>query len=1029
MRLLHNKFTEAIILVPIIAFLVIAGYYFYNSYMAYDYSKKSLNYSEYNYKLNSLLSRIGEEQGDISIYLGTFGKSDYKSINTHGKLTDSAIVELESFVQSNALYTTKAVKLMAELKKLQETRSKVALLIVDYIDPDLGEYGEKAKAMILDIMHSISTSLQSSRKGTDLLLHAYVDFGDNAENSSSERALISYFLSRERRISISELGHWDQKIGKIRTPDYAQLIRSNTISDLGKLSESDKFNTIKKSLSSMRIDILSDSNTGNYTTDITEWYDLQSSKITLLQEAQNKIFNFAKQSIHAHIKNNEEVMTISALVMLLALIVGFIVRSIFSGMANDVKNLENVLKNIEIDSDVEHEYSLKELVAKQNKAQIYLFLEKTIKKSKKSEEIAEKANQIKSLFLANISHEIRTPLNGIIGFTSLLKTSNLNSEQEEFIQIIENSSENLLAIINDILDFSKIQGDSVEMEEFIFDPFVEFESEIESYGELASEKNIDFGFYIDPSLPCSLGGDSKKIKKVISNLLSNAIKFTPDDGKIDIFIKKINNDDSNKVTLKFSVKDSGIGVAPEQKDKIFEAFSQEDISTNREFDGTGLGLTISRKLINLMGGELDLESEKGKGSIFFFTLNLLMIPSEEESLVFEHIDIGYYLPKNHDRLKLSNEHVEQYISALNDNYTIFDTIESLLSIEKDKQPDILFVDYDHLTDEDLANINSLKSKICMLSSINKKDKIKMLYYDFFKIIYAPINFSKIKKSLLDFNNINTKVITKGNKQNKFIDLRALVAEDNPVNQKLIRHVLENMGIDVTLAENGKKAFEKRKAEVFDIIFMDIQMPIMDGIDATHAIIAHEKENTIPHIPIIALTANALKGDKERFLLEGMDEYLSKPININEIESLLYKYFKEKLVIESSVALTYNASKNKQVVDMLLCKQTYEDRNIFSILLKEIGYSVDVAKNIKELSEMLNTKKYTYVLLDKELTGLAENKEVPQMIKKLSDKSVLFMKDKKLVTRSDFDNYTYVVQNNIDFLRTLILNLSSDEQDR
>ncbi len=999
-------------------FFAIAGYYFYNSYTAYDHSKKSLIYNEYSHKLNAVLSRLGEEQGDVSIYLGTSGKYDYEKLKVQEKLTDSAITELESFTELHTLYTEKSAKLKAELKKLQETRTKVGLLIVDYIDPDLGEYGKKAKEMILDII---------SRNDMDALLHTYVDFGYNAENSSSERALISFFLSREREISTNELELWDQKIGENRTLDYVKSTRSHIILDLNKILKSDKFNSIEKSLFFMRIDIISDANTGNYSTDITQWYDLQSARITLLEEAQDKIFNFVEQGINASIKNEEKVMTTSVAIMLLTLMLGLIIRSIFVGMANDAKNLENVLKNIKIDSDVENEYNLKEIVAKQDKAQIYQFLEKIIKESKKSKDVAEKANQTKGLFLANISHEIRTPLNGIVGFTSLLKTSSLNSEQEEFIEIIEKSSDNLLAIINDILDFSKIESDSIEIEELEFDPFLEFESGIETYGARASEKNIDFGFYIDPLLPKSLRGDPGKIRQVIENLISNSIKFTPYDGKIDICIEKVNsNNDSSQVRLKFSVKDTGIGIAPEEKDKIFEAFSQEDISANKEFEGTGLGLTISRKLINILGGKLDFESEKGEGSLFFFTLNFLKVPSVEESPAFENIDIGYYLPKNHDRLKSSNKYIEQYISALNNDYTIFDTIESLLLTKKKKQVDLLFVDYDHLNSEDLAHIDTLNSKICMFSSTNKKYEIKMLHYDFFKIMYAPINFSKIKNSLQDFNSTNIEVTAKKSKPNKFIDLKALVAEDNPVNQKLIRRVLENIGIHVTLVENGKKAFEKRKAEVFDVIFMDIQMPVMDGIDATHAIIAYEEENATPHIPIIALTANALKGDKERFIREGMDEYLPKPIEIDKIESLLLKYFKEKLIVDDSASLASNTAQKKQVVDMLVCKQAHEDRNIFNVLLKKFGYSVDVAKDIKELKEMLNRKIYTYVLLDKELTGLSEDEEVPQKIKELSDKSVLFMGDEQPATASDFKNYTYVVQNNINFLRAFILELSSGD---
>jgi signal transduction histidine kinase/response regulator of citrate/malate metabolism len=851
MKLLHNKFTEAVILLPIVAFFIIAGYYFYNSYNAYSHSEKSWNYSEYNYKLNTVLNALGEEQEDVSIYLGTSGKSDFTQLEKQWKQTDSAIVALETFLQAYPLYASKDIKLIKELKNLQETRSKVSLLNINYIDSNLGEYAQKAKEMILAAMYNMQKIVYSTNKETEVLLNAYTDLGAIGENSSSERALVSFFLSRERPISINELEHWDRKIGKNRAPDYSNLTQSNIITKLDKLLKTDTFNTLEHKLFSKRISTIADSNTGNFNTDLTEWYKIQSSKISLLNKSQSAIFDFVKHNIDTSLKSDKEMMSISAAVMLLSLLLGFIVRSIFSGMARDAKNLENILKNIEIDSDLENEYNLKEMVSKQDKAEIYQFLEKIIQESKESKQLAEKANKTKSLFLANMSHEIRTPLNGIVGFTDLLRSSNLDSEQEDFVTIIEKSSENLLSVINDILDLSKIESENIDIEEIVFDPIVEFESGIESYGAKASEKNIDLGFYIDPELSNKLKGDPNKIKQVLVNLISNAVKFTPDGGNIDIVVEKLDNSEG-EATVQFSVKDSGIGISLEKKKKIFEAFSQADISTSRKFGGTGLGLTISKKLVELMGGNLDLESENGKGSTFFFTLKFEEIPSIQQAQTFENLSIGYYLPQ-YNKTKQSDEYVEKYITALSKHCNIFYTIESLVSLKQEEQPDLIFVDFDHIGSRDLRLLSTLKSKISLLTTVHKKDEAKALNYDFFKILYSPINFSKIKKSMLDFNNANTYIIQEDEKKNKFTDLKALVAEDNPINQKLIKLTLENMGVNVILADNGKRAYELRSTGKFDVIFMDIQMPVMGGIEATHAILAYEKEHKVPHIPIIALS--------------------------------------------------------------------------------------------------------------------------------------------------------------------------------
>ena len=1024
MKLLHNKFTEVVILLPIVAFFIIAGYYFYNAYTEYSHSEKSLNYSEYNYKLNTVLNALGEEQEDVSIYLGTSGKSDFKLLEKQWQQTDSAIEALDTFIQEHPLYASKGTKLIVELKKLQEMRSKVSLLTISYIDPNFGEYAQKAKEMILAAMYNMQTVFYSTDKEIEVLLNTYTDIGAIGENSSSERALVSFFLSRERSLSINELEHWDRKIGKNRAPEYTHLTESSMITDLDKLLKTDNFHTIERKLFTERINILSGSNTGDFNTDVTEWYKIQSSKISLLDKSQSIIFNFVKDNIDTNLKSNKELMSISAAIMLFALFLALIVRSIFSGMARDARNLENILKNIDINSEMEREYNLKKMLLKQDKAEIYQFLEKIIQESKESKQLAEKANQTKSLFLANMSHEIRTPLNGIVGFTDLLSASNLDSEQEEFVQIIEKSSENLLAVINDILDLSKIESDNIDIEEIAFDPIVEFESGIESYGAKAAEKNIDLGFYMDPALSNQLKGDPNKIKQVLVNLISNAVKFTPNEGKIDILIEKVDSFEG-ETTVQFSVKDSGIGISPEQKTNIFEAFSQADISTSRKFGGTGLGLTISRKLVELMGGKLDLESERGEGATFFFSLKFQEIVSIVQSQKFDAISIGYYLPQN-KKIKQSDNYVKKYIAALHTNYTVFDSIESLLSLEEKEQPDLLFVNYDHLIDTDLASLDTLNSKITLLTSVNKKDEIKKLSLDLFKTLYAPINFSKIKRSLLDFNNTDMQVVKESDKY-KFADLKALVAEDNPINQKLIKRVLENIGISVTLADNGKNAFKLRKTQTFDVIFMDIQMPVMNGIEATHAIIEYEKENDKIHVPIIALTANALKGDAERFLAEGMDEYLSKPLNLNSLKSTLHKYFSDKFILDHSPLVT-NTIPTEKSVDILLCKEKKEDIKIFGALLKKIGYSVDVAVNIDELKKMMRINNYKYVLVDKNIQGLSDDNNISEMMKELSIQSILFVENLNLVTKRDYAKYTRVVLNisHMEFLRNIIMRLNTQE---
>ena len=700
-------------------------------------------------------------------------------------------------------------------------------------------------------------------------------------------------------------------------------------------------------------------------------------------------------------------MIISGAAALFALLLVLLIRSIFSKMARETHELQEVLRSIESDSDGVDGNALKEMLAKQDKTAIYKFLEKTIRESKESKRAADEANQTKSKFLANMSHEIRTPLNGIVGFTGLLKSTELDAEQEEFVKIIEKSSENLLAVINDILDLSKIESDKIEIEDIVFEPVSEFESAIESYGAKASEKKINLGFFVDPLLAGKFKGDPTKIKQVLVNLVSNAVKFTGEYGSINIAIEMQARTD-NGYRVRFSVQDSGIGVTPEQKAKIFEAFSQADSSTNRKFGGTGLGLTISRKLVQLMGGELDLESEYGVGTTFFFELELEeVVPASALPEAFKRVSTAYYHPESMFT-KAADGYIRKYLA---------------------------FVDFDYIDGSELAEISRHGSKIVLIAKVRHKDAIREVSDAFSRVIYEPVNYTKIKKAVASAAIGEEAQTEKEEKNETFPGVRALVAEDNVINQKLIHRTLANLGIRVTVANNGEEALQMREEKEFDIILMDIQMPVMNGIEATRAILEYEKQHGVAHIPIVALTANALKGDRERFLAEGMDEYASKPIEVDVIKSLLKKYFPDKIsneasTVEAEVPESQKGPSKKQHTDIILCQSTQTQTRVYSALLKKIGYSVDTASSADEVIRMIDEKNYTYALIGKEVRGL-QAKGLAQKLKEREVSSVLFVQNIHSVTEADRRNFTKVVPDiaSIDLLRHLMARLIPFEGDR
>ena len=533
----------------------------------------------------------------------------------------------------------------------------------------------------------------------------------------------------------------------------------------------------------------------------------------------------------------------------------------------------------------------------------YDFLDDLIESARLDKIRAIESSEAKSLFLANMSHEIRTPMNGIIGFTELLKNTDATDEQKEFITIIEKSSQNLLGIINNILDLSKIESNKIEIEEVVFESRKEFESAIETFAATAAEKDIDLNYFFDMRIAPKLKGDPAKIREVLINLLNNALKFTPNGGEVNLSIEKTESQES-RAWIRFTVSDTGIGMTPAQIDNIFKPFSQADVDTTRKYGGTGLGLTIAKQYVELMGGTIEVKSEKGKGSTFFFTLPIEEIPVTDGILQNKFSDTRALQHINPEPLPL-DEALGRYLDFLGVDVEPFVGLEDLHALRQAHAGDatfpLVFVDTRHAPNDVLTAIRNLDhNRLILISDVTHRNIAREFDVDQESVIFRPLTPTKLVRTLeakLHQHAAKEEEPATAGVGKAVFNAKALIAEDNLINQKLIQSILESMGLTTDLANNGQEAFEKRKSNQYDIVFMDIQMPIMDGVEATHAILQYEKESEIPHVPIVALTANALKGDRERFLNEGLDEYVSKPIEMTELLYVLNKFLSDKASID------------------------------------------------------------------------------------------------------------------------------------